>query len=116
MRRSEKIYHWTKIAGHIDDIDFGANDIAIAEVDGKKICVGKNRGTFFAFAYTCPHAGGILAEGCINAMGYVVCPLHGYKFNIQTGYNVSGEGYDLKHWPLQIEEEGVFIGMDAISP
>lgn len=115
MQQPEKVYDWIKIAEHIDEMDFGTNGIAVTKIEEKKICIGKNKEAFFAFSFTCPHAGGILAEGCINTTGHVVCPLHGYTFNIQTGYNISGEGYHLKHWPVQIKAEGVFIGMDAMS-
>jgi 3-phenylpropionate/trans-cinnamate dioxygenase ferredoxin subunit len=107
-----KEYNWKKIAGHINEIVFTANNIAVVEFDGKKICIGKFRESFFAFAYKCPHAGGILADGYIDVLGNVVCPLHRYKYNIENGRNVSGEGYYLKHWPVRITEEGVFAGIE----
>jgi len=28
------------------------------------------------------------------------------------GRNVSGEGYYLKHWPVQIKEDGIFVGVE----
>lgn len=98
-----------KIAEYIHELNFGSNHIAIAEMEGKKICVGRHNDNYFAFAYKCPHAGGIMADGYIDALGNVVCPLHRYKFSIQNGRNVSGEGYYLKHWSLEITEEGVFV-------
>ena len=66
----------------------------------------------FAFAYKCPHAGGMLAEGFIDALGNIVCPLHRYKYNMANGRNTSGEGYYLKHWPVQIKEDGIFVGVE----
>ncbi|MBK6382758.1 MAG: Rieske 2Fe-2S domain-containing protein [Chitinophagaceae bacterium] len=109
----ERKYTWHKIAGHINELDFAGNNIAVIELKGKKICVGKHREAAFAFAYKCPHAGGILADGYIDALGNVVCPLHRYKYNMENGRNVSGEGYYLKHWPVELREEGVFVGMPA---
>lgn len=109
---TEKKYNWYKIADHINELDFAENQIAVVEIKGKKICVGRNRENAFAFAYKCPHAGGILAHGYIDALGCVVCPLHRYKFNIQNGRNTSGEGYYLKHWPVEIRETGVFVGFE----
>ncbi len=102
---------WIRIANHIGEIDFGANNIAERAVGDKKICLGKFNDMVFAFAAVCPHAGGLLAEGCINASGHIVCSVHGYKFNMRTGYNVSGEGYYLKHWPVAIRADGVFVEM-----
>jgi 3-phenylpropionate/trans-cinnamate dioxygenase ferredoxin subunit len=100
---------WQKLAEHINELDFGSNNIAIAEVGGKKICVGRYRDSVFAFAYKCPHAGGIMASGFIDALGNVVCPLHRYKYDMRNGRNVSGEGYYLRHWPIEMREDGVFV-------
>lgn len=106
-------YTWYKIADHINELDFADNNIAITEVRNKKICIGKHNDAVFAFAYKCPHAGGILADGYIDALGNVVCPLHRYKFNMANGRNISGEGYYLKHWPVEIKGDEVFVGMES---
>jgi len=90
-------------------LNFAANNIAVAEIDGKKICVARHNNHYFAFAYKCPHAGGILADGYIDTLGRVVCPLHRYKFDPRTGINVSGEGYYLRHWPVEWTDEGLFL-------
>ena len=60
----------------------------------------------------CPHAGGVFADGHIDAMGNIVCPLHHYKFSMQTGRNVTGEGYALKTYEVAVKEDGVYIGME----
>lgn len=108
---TEKKYKWYKIADHINEIDFAENNIAVIEVKGKKICLGRFKDELFAFAFKCPHAGGILAEGYIDAMGNVVCPLHRYKYAMKNGRNVSGEGYYLKNWTVEMRSQAVFVGM-----
>ncbi len=108
-----KQYTWHKIANHSNELDFANNNIAMVEIKGKKICIGKHRDSFFAFAYKCPHAGGIMAEGYIDALGNVVCPLHRYKYDPKNGRNVSGEGYYLKNWPVELKEDGIFVGIEA---
>lgn len=112
---SEKKYTWHKIANHLNELDFADNNIAVAEADGKKICIGKFKEEVFAFAYKCPHAGGILADGYIDALGNIVCPLHRYKYDMKNGRNISGEGYYLKHWPVEIREDGVYVGFEENS-
>lgn len=109
---NEKKYTWYKVADHINELDFADNEIAVTAIKGKNICIAKWKAQVFAFAYKCPHAGGILADGYIDAIGNVVCPLHRYKFNPYNGRNTSGEGYYLKHWPVETREDGVFIGME----
>ena len=109
---TEKKYTWYKIADHINEIVFAENNIAVEDMNGKKICVAKFKEKVFAFSYKCPHAGGMLADGHIDALGNVVCPLHRYKYDMSNGHNVSGEGYYLKHWPVELRDDGVFVGME----
>ena len=103
---------FVKIAEHINEIPFGPNGIAEVSADGKVICVGRLGDTVYAFAHTCPHASGRLVNGRIDASGNVVCPLHRYRFSMKNGRNVSGEGYYLKHWPVEIREDGVYVGLE----
>jgi 3-phenylpropionate/trans-cinnamate dioxygenase ferredoxin subunit len=107
-----KKYNWHKVADSLGEIDFAGNHIAVVDWNGKKICLGKFKDALFAFAFKCPHAGGILADGYIDALGNVVCPLHRYKYNLANGRNVSGEGYYLKHWPVEIKDDGIYVGVE----
>jgi 3-phenylpropionate/trans-cinnamate dioxygenase ferredoxin subunit len=107
-----KKFQWHKVADSESEIQFADNHIAVIEVTGKTMCIGKHQQQLFAFAHKCPHAGGILAEGWIDATGNVVCPLHRYKFNITNGRNTTGEGYYLKQWPVEIREAGIFVGIE----
>ena len=78
----------------------------------KKSALENSKMSIFAFASKCPHAGGILADGYIDATGNIVCPQHRYKYNLKNGFNVSGEGYYLKNWPVEIRDDGVYIGFE----
>lgn len=108
---SPGIYNWQKIAESVAEIHFAVNDIAVMECNGKKICIGRYKDNLYAFAYLCPHASGAMADGYIDALGNIVCPIHRYKFNLQNGRNTSGEGYYLKHWPVDIRNDGVYIAL-----
>lgn len=105
--------NWVKVAESLEEISFDANNIAEITAADKRICIGKYKGELFAFAHRCPHASGLFKEGFIDALGNVVCPLHRYKFCLKNGRNVSGEGYYLKHWPVEVREEGVFVGLNT---
>ncbi len=106
---------WHKIAESIAEINFSVSGLAELEINGKKLCVGLYKNEVFACAQKCPHAGGILAEGYFDAVGNIVCSLHRYKYNRKTGRNVSGEGYFLKTFPIEIRDNGVFIRIDDTS-
>ena len=109
---SSENLNWIKIADSIEEIHFLDNNITEINADDKIICIGRYQNQYFAFAQKCPHASGFLSEGFIDALGNVVCPLHRYKFSMKNGRNVSGEGYYLKHWPVETREDGVYVGLD----
>lgn len=106
--------NWHKIAESITEINFAANGLATIHVAGKIITIARHKNQLFACAQKCPHAGGHLAEGHIDAVGNIVCPLHRYKFSLKNGRNLSGEGFYLKTYPLRTGEDGVFINTGAI--
>jgi nitrite reductase/ring-hydroxylating ferredoxin subunit len=103
---------WHKIAETPAEINFSVNGLAEIEINGKTICIARHKNQLFACTQKCPHAGGILADGYIDAAGNLVCPLHRYKFNPKNGRNVSGEGYYLKTFLTEQRENGVFICLD----
>jgi nitrite reductase/ring-hydroxylating ferredoxin subunit len=102
---------WRLVALSEAELEFSAAGLAVAYWGNKPITIGRWQGKLFAFAYKCPHAGGILADGYIDALGNVVCPMHRYKFSMTNGRNVSGEGYYLKRWPVEVREDGVYVGL-----
>ena len=108
----EPKYNWHKIAESEKELQFKDNDLFTTTVNGKKITIGKKHDKLYACGYACPHAGGILADGHIDALGNIVCPLHHYRFNIENGRNTSGEGYFLKTYKVEVREDGVYIGME----
>lgn len=103
---------WFKIAESVDLIDWQTNNMCIVEVGGKKISLARYNNQVFAFAYKCPHAGGIMANGFLDATGNVVCPLHRYKFKLENGRNTTGEGYYLKTFKVEIRDDGLYIGLE----
>lgn len=103
---------WHKIADNISQINFNSNGLAELNIEGKTICLAKNNNQLFACTQKCPHAGGVLADGHLDVLGNLVCPLHKYKFSLKNGRNVSGEGYYLKTFSIEERENGVFICLD----
>ncbi|MEP6674911.1 MAG: Rieske 2Fe-2S domain-containing protein [Ferruginibacter sp.] len=109
---TSKKYTWHKIADAVNEINFNSNGLAEIEINGKTICIAKHDDELQACTHKCPHAGGRLAEGYLDALGNIVCPLHRYKFNLQNGRNISGEGYYLKIFPLDLRPDGIFVGLE----
>ena len=78
--------------------------------NGKKICLIKNDGQFFALDNTCPHAGGILSGGWCKH-GNIICPIHRYEYNLTTGRGAAGQGDYVNIYPTEIKEDGLYIGL-----
>ena len=67
----------------VDEIPVGHG--VLVERDGLPLAVfNAGGGRFHATGPICPHEDGPLSEGWIEA-GAVVCPWHGFDFNLATG-------------------------------
>lgn len=62
----------------------------------------------FALQADCPHKGGPLADGLLGS-GRVVCPLHGYAFEIETGRPLGHGCEALRTYPIEINHRGEMI-------
>jgi len=107
--------NWVLITDAPLTLDWPDNNMLELEADGRKFTLAKWQEGYFAFASKCPHASGRMAAGYINPLGQVVCPLHRYAFDMKNGRNTSGEGYFLKTYPVELRQEGIFIGFKRNS-
>ena len=107
-----KKYTWHKVADSVAELHFGENNLLHLTVGGKNICIAKGKDKYFACTAKCPHAGGNMADGFLDARDNIVCPIHRYTFNFTNGRDITGEGYYLKTYPVKSDETGVFVGID----
>ncbi|OGQ05683.1 MAG: hypothetical protein A2W61_00640 [Deltaproteobacteria bacterium RIFCSPLOWO2_01_44_7] len=97
--------NWYKVA-KISDLKIGEGKTV--DIHGKPIALFNNGGTFQAIDNTCPHRGGSLGEGKLKE-NCVVCPLHQWTFNLETGQNIRNTAVKLNVYPTKIEGEEVWI-------
>jgi nitrite reductase (NADH) small subunit len=94
------------VVGTLDEIPIGEGR-AFA-VDGTEIAVYRLRdGTLRALAAVCPHKGGPLADGLIDAR-VVVCPLHGHTYDLTTGTEVSGNAA-VRAYTVSAADDGTIL-------
>jgi len=80
-----------RTVGQVDAVPLG--EARVFSVDGHEIAIFRSRsGEVFATGATCPHRGGPLADGLVGGP-FVICPLHGYTFDLRTGV-ASGRTYE----------------------
>jgi nitrite reductase (NADH) small subunit len=72
-------------------------------VGGARLCVGRSSETHFAIDDTCPHAGGSLSEGLVDG-DLVICPLHAWAFEIDTGTCIDDAHCSVSAYPLRVED------------
>jgi nitrite reductase (NADH) small subunit len=79
------------------------------QVNAEQIAVFRTRGgQVFATQAHCPHRGGPLADGLVGG-SVVICPLHAWKFDLETGGALVSAGQDacrLKTYPACVDAEG----------
>ncbi len=77
---------WT-LVGRTDDIPLLEG--RSTSVDGRRIAIFRLLDGFKAIDAACPHAAGPLADGIV-ADSCVTCPLHGRRFDLDTGQALNG--------------------------
>lgn len=106
--------------------EFDAVDRKFLFVDGMKIGVFRVDGDFYAYENRCMHQGGPVCEGRIlgkveavleddgnvvcekfsETEKHIVCPWHGYEYDIKTGRQAGDGRFRLRRFEV-IEQDGV---------
>ncbi len=102
---------WQPVEGVLSPAELPEEIPTEVTVADRKICLLRRGEKLFAFSDKCPHAGVPLCKGFTDARGHLVCPKHGFRFELSRGYNSSGEGYKLKTFPVEIRAEGIFVAL-----
>ena len=58
------------------------------------------------------NAGAAMLDGYIDGACRVVCAVHSMKFNLKNGREANGDGYRLKMYPVEVREDGVYVGIE----
>ncbi len=71
------------------------------------------RGQWYATQNLCPHKQQmVLSRGMIGSAGdepKVACPFHKKTFSLESGQCLSGDHYEIKTYPVKIEDGMVFV-------
>jgi nitrite reductase (NADH) small subunit len=97
--------HWHKL-GKVED--FPSGSLRGMLIQRRRLCVGRAGTRYFALDDTCPHAGGSLCEGLLDA-DLVICPLHAYGFEVDSGRCRDDEACSVSSYDVRVEDGTVQI-------
>ncbi len=104
--------HFRKVC-HINDLseDVG-NEVMLK---GRPIALFLHEGRVHAVDDRCPHSEGQLSKGKI-VDGDVICPLHQWNFDLETGISPYNPADQIKVYPVMRLRDDVLVDIDAIDP
>ena len=108
-------YHWIRIFESAAEFDnyIQQGTMMVMELRGEKICITRTPKGHFAVQDRCPHNGASLSKGFCTEKNEIVCPLHRYSYDLETGKGTSGGAFALKTYPISIKPDGVYVGVKA---
>jgi len=89
----------------------GEGQAAEIPVGDRVICVANVNGQISAMDNVCLHRGGPLGQGLIEG-NKIVCPWHGWMFDIQTGAASHDNHARVTMYTVEIEGEDVMINFE----
>jgi nitrite reductase (NADH) small subunit len=114
-------------AGHVDDYNDGDRKVVVC--DDKEVGVFRLDGQFYAWHNRCAHRAGPICQGrimkrvleplaedrTVRSMEYdeaetnIVCPWHGYEYNIKSGAHQGNPSIRLRKAELSIRDGEIHV-------
>lgn len=100
---------WTRVTAaenipHLEGrpVQIGGQEVAIFNLHGRFVTIGNK----------CPHKGGPLCDGIVSGTT-VVCPLHGWRFDLDTGLAVRASlPACVRTFPTRVEDGLILVDID----
>mgnify|MGYP002851860562 CR=1 FL=1 len=92
------------------DLEAGTGTTVSAE--GRNIALFNVDGAFYALDGDCPHMGGPLGMGPLDGDS-VMCPLHGWLFNVKTGESPTMPGLKTGCYECEVEGDDIFVKIES---
>lgn len=80
-------------------------------VAGRPILLVRYGGQIFGISNRCPHEGCSFERGILREY-FVMCPCHGWKFDIRNGEYVENKGIVLATYQCKIQNGKVYVEID----
>ncbi len=97
---------WVRLCSTEDAPQVG--EIREVQAAGKAICLANVNSRLRAVGNPCPHRGAPLAQGWLDGNS-IVCPLHSWTFDLDTGIAREPECARVTVFPLRREGEDLIV-------
>lgn len=82
------------------------------KIDNLEIAIFNVNGRFLTIDNSCPHKGGPLCDGIVSGTT-VVCPLHGQRFDLESGMPVlASQAGCLATYPTRVDGGIIFVDLE----
>jgi nitrite reductase/ring-hydroxylating ferredoxin subunit len=78
------------------------------EINGKNVAVFNVDGNYYAINDICGHRGGPLSEGEVDGTT-VICPWHGWRYNVTSGENELIPALPTEKYAVQIDGDDILV-------
>ena len=80
----------------------------VCEMAGGRLCVARVGGEIAVLDNDCPHSGGPLGQGMVEN-GRVVCPYHGWAFDVKTGAALHAPGEKVRVFEAVVKDGELLV-------
>ena len=87
------------------------NVLKEVSVNGVELVLTNVKGRLYCFENRCPHEEVRLSLGCIKNEK-IKCAMHGYSFNLKTGWSSEEELERLKVYKVKRKKPGIFVEIE----
>ena len=91
--------------------DLKPGENKVVEANGEQVALFNVDGEFFAISNTCLHKGGPLGEGYLES-DVVICPWHGWRYNVKTGANVVMPTAKVPCYQVKVDGSDILVSLD----
>jgi nitrite reductase/ring-hydroxylating ferredoxin subunit len=111
------------------DSELTDGDRRVISADGVEIGVFRVAGALYGWRNECPHSGGPVCQGrtirgveeridadrkslgihFVDGSAHVVCPWHGFEFDITTGRHAGTEKVRLKNHAVKVRDGDIYV-------
>lgn len=91
--------------------DFTRKNTKSFSLLGKKVAlIRRSDGTFLATEIGCKHQGADLSSGKIEGV-VVTCPLHGWRYDLESGKCLNHSSPDLRRYGVRLEGADIYVSL-----